>query len=65
MYLLNEQLGRGTDFPITKDIDSNGGNYLILADIFSKRQEEQLIGRVGRLNNNGAYRYIVYRHGEK
>lgn len=40
LYLLNELQGRGTDL-LTKDcIESCGGLYLIIADVFSARSEE-------------------------
>jgi hypothetical protein len=35
VYLLSEAQGRGTDIKSNTEIELNGGNYLILADIFA------------------------------
>jgi hypothetical protein len=37
---MNESQGRGTDIQTNDEIESNGGSYLIIADVFSKRSEE-------------------------
>jgi hypothetical protein len=50
---MSEQLGRGTDFPSSNDIESKGGIYLLIGNIFSSITTEQIKGRVGRLNNKG------------
>jgi hypothetical protein len=55
IYLLNEAHGRGTDIQTNDEIDSNGGSFLIIAEVFSKRSEEQIIGRIGRLNTKGRW----------
>lgn len=61
VYLLNEAHGRGTDIQTNDEINSTGGSYLIIADIFSKRSEEQIIGRIGRLNTRGQWKRVLYR----
>jgi hypothetical protein len=65
IYLLSEQQGRGTDLKTCQDIEFSGGNYLVISDVFSKRSQEQIIGRVGRLKNKGSYRNIIYIQGSK
>ncbi|CDW82389.1 UNKNOWN [Stylonychia lemnae] len=65
VYLMNESQGRGTDIQTNDEIESNGGSYLIIADVFSKRSEEQIIGRVGRLNTKGKWQRILYQQGIK
>jgi len=59
VYLLPEFLGRGTDFRSTQAIESNGGNYLIVGDVFSSRSLEQIIGRVGRLGKRGRWHHFL------
>ena len=39
VYLLTENQGRGTDLKSNADIELNGGNYLILADVFSLKSQ--------------------------
>ena len=41
-------------------IERNGGNYLIITDVFSRRSEQQVINRTGRLNNRGSWRYQLF-----
>jgi hypothetical protein len=41
----------------SEEIERNGGNYLIITDVFSRRSEQQVINRTGRLNNRGSWRY--------
>ncbi|KEJ82507.1 Protein translocase subunit SecA [Oxytricha trifallax] len=53
VFLLSEIQGRGTDFHSSREIEDNGGIYLIVADIFSKKSTQQIVGRVGRLENKG------------
>ncbi|KEJ83129.1 preprotein translocase subunit SecA [Oxytricha trifallax] len=65
VLLLTEIQGRGTDLPATKEIEDNGGLYLIISDVFSKRQTEQIIGRVGRLENKGQYRHMILISGSQ
>jgi hypothetical protein len=45
------------------EIEANGGNYLIIADLLSKREELQVIGRIGRLGARGKWHYVLYEHG--
>lgn len=40
IYMLSETLGRGTDILTNEDIESNGGNFLLISDVFSKRSED-------------------------
>lgn len=53
IYIVNEEIGRGTDFPTSFDIEKNGGIFLIIADVFGSRATEQIKGRVGRMQNKG------------
>lgn len=62
---MTEAQGRGTDIQTNDEIDSNGGSYLIIADVFTTRSEEQIRGRVGRLNTNGKWQRILYEQGIK
>lgn len=62
---MNEAQGRGTDIQTNDEINSNGGSFLIIGDVFTKRSEEQIIGRVGRLNTKGKWQRILYEHGTK
>ena len=36
-----------------------------MADIFNKRAEEQIIGRIGRLDNKGTWQYVLFEKGSK
>ena len=65
VYLMNEAQGRGTDIQTNDEINSNGGSFLIIADVLTKRSEELLIGRVGRLNTEGKWQRILYELGTK
>lgn len=38
---------------------------IIIADVLSKRSEEQSIGRVGRLNKKGKWQRLLYEQGIK
>ena len=38
-WVLSELLGRGTDLKTSFDIEKNGGNYLMITDIFDTRSE--------------------------
>ena len=35
----------------SEEIERNGGNNLIITDVFSRRSEQQVINRTGRINN--------------
>ncbi|KEJ83066.1 Helicase conserved C-terminal domain containing protein [Oxytricha trifallax] len=65
VFLLNEQQGRGTDLKTTHEIQFNGGLFLIVADIFSLRSTEQILGRIGRLHRKGTYKQVIYKQGSK
>ena len=39
VFVLSEEQGRGTDLKTSVDIEKNGGNYLIVADIFDTKSE--------------------------
>ncbi|KEJ82814.1 Protein translocase subunit secA [Oxytricha trifallax] len=54
VFVLSEQQGRGTDLKSSQEIEANGGLYLIVADVFTKRSHEQILGRVARLENKGS-----------
>ena len=59
VYYISEQLGRGTDFLSSSDIENNGGIYLMICSIFNSTNTEQIKGRIGRLHNRGQYQYCV------
>jgi hypothetical protein len=63
VFVLSEEQGRGTDLKTNIDIEKNGGNYLMVVDIFETRSEQQVIGRTGRLDNRGQWHYFLYAHG--
>jgi len=65
IYLMNEAQGRGTDIPTNDEIESNGGSFLMILDVFSKRSEEQIKGRIGRLNTKGKWQRVLYSQGSK
>ena len=44
----------------SEEIERNGGNSLIIADVFSRRSEQQVINRTGRLNNSGSWHYQLF-----
>jgi len=44
----------------SEEIERNGGNNLIITDVFSRRSEQQVINRTGRLNNRGSWRYQLF-----
>ena len=44
----------------SEEIERNGGNSLIITDVFSRRSEQQVIYRTGRLNNRGSWRYQLF-----
>jgi hypothetical protein len=44
----------------SEEIERNGGNSLIITDVFSRRSEQQVINRTGRLNNRGSWRYQLF-----
>ena len=47
----------------SEEIERNGGNSLIVTDLFSRRSEQQVINRTGRLNNRGTWRYQLFAPG--
>jgi hypothetical protein len=53
VFFMSENLGRGTDFPSSIEIEKNGGIYLLFGNVFDSIISEQIKGRVGRLNNKG------------
>ena len=53
IFLIDERLGRGTDFTTTPEIESNGGVYEIISKVYSSKVEQQIIARVTRLQNKG------------
>ncbi|KEJ82417.1 hypothetical protein OXYTRIMIC_509 [Oxytricha trifallax] len=63
VYLLSEVQGRGTDLQSSREIEQSGGIYLIIADIFARRSTSQIIGRVGRLENKGQWRQLIWQGG--
>ncbi|KEJ82377.1 hypothetical protein OXYTRIMIC_535 [Oxytricha trifallax] len=65
VFLLSEIQGRGTDFHSSREIEDNGGIYLIIADIFSKKSTQQIVGRVGRLENKGQWRHVLWMRGSQ
>lgn len=59
-YIINEEMGTGTDFKTTSDIEEKGGLVLIFAiKPTSTSTFEQLNCRVGRIFNKGRRFYIV------
>ncbi|KEJ82723.1 hypothetical protein OXYTRIMIC_229 [Oxytricha trifallax] len=60
VFLLSEVQGRGTDFHSSREIEDNGGIYLLICDIFSKKSTQQIIGRVGRLENKGQWKHVLW-----
>ena len=44
----------------SEEIERNGGNSLLITDVFSRRSEQQVINRTGRLNNRGSWRYQLF-----
>ena len=52
---MNEAQGRGTDMQTNDEINSNEGSFIIIGDVFTKRSEEKIIGRVGRLKTKGKW----------
>lgn len=50
VYLVNSEQGRGTDLPTCEEIERAGGIYLIMSDAFTSKTEEQVKGRIGRLD---------------
>jgi len=53
VFLIDEKLGRGTDFPTSYEIEANGGIFEITDKVYSSKTEEQIIARVARLKNKG------------
>lgn len=47
--MITENLGRGTDFPSSNQIEIMGGIFLLLASVFNSTTTEQIKGRIGRL----------------
>ena len=44
----------------SEEIERNGGNSLFIIDVFSRRSEQQVINRTGRLNNRGSWCYQLF-----
>ena len=65
VFLISEAQGRGTDFKSTQEIENAGGNCLILGDTFSQRAEDQIKGRVGRLDKKGQWFYFLAEGNER
>lgn len=52
--------GRGTDFKTSKEVESNGGLFVIVTFLpCNKRVEEQAFGRTSRQGNNGTAQIIM------
>lgn len=61
VYLLDEEQGRGLDFPSNSEIEANGGVYLIVACLPQRfLQYSQFLGRTGRLGNKGQYSVVLF-----
>jgi hypothetical protein len=53
VYFMTEQIGRGTDFPSSNEIETNGGIVLLMASVFNSTMTEQIRGRIRRLQYKG------------
>ena len=59
VYLIDERLGRGTDFPTSPEIEASGGVLAIITNVYGSRVEQQMIARVGRLQHKGQWTRIL------
>jgi len=59
-YIINEEMGTGTDFKTSSDIESKGGLVLVFGiKLTDTSTFEQLSCRVGRMFNKKRRLYII------
>jgi hypothetical protein len=60
-FLINQDQGRGLDFPSCSEIEQGGGVHVMIIELPKFfLQFRQFIGRTCRIGNKGSYQVILY-----